>query len=445
MIEIEYGDYLEISPPGLDGNKWRYPIRLRKAMPAPERDLLLEIQLDVVITRNFITGLMQNGGDLERVVFAMIRKRADTSLTTPDPPERIDITLSSREIPEARSIDPSKVTAAAERRFFLEDLSSNSRQRKKESGPLVQTTAFISYSWQDEAHKVWVKGLASRLRRDGVDVTFDRWHSLPGDALPEFMERAVRENQYVLIICSPHYKARSDGRIGGVGYEGDIMTGEVFTTRKLRKFIPVLREGDWVRSLPSWLEGKYGIDLRGDPYSQDQYQDLLTTLLGTREQAPPVGAPPEAVGSQDRNLGEKGAASFEPLRILGVVVDEVGSPRNDGTRGCALYEVPFLLSAFPPAGWAELFVEAWNHPPQFTTMHRPGTARVYGNKVVLQRTTMEEVEQIHRATLNLALGIANRDYRQLVAERERLAREEAQREEEHRTRVKGIAERLKFE
>jgi hypothetical protein len=40
------------------------------------------------------------------------------------------------------------------------------------------------------------------------------------------MEKSVRENDYVLIICTPTYKSKSDNRVGGVGYEGDIMTGK---------------------------------------------------------------------------------------------------------------------------------------------------------------------------------------------------------------------------
>ena len=48
--------------------------------------------------------------------------------------------------------------------------------------------AFISYSWDDDAHSQWVKDFATRLRGDGVDVTLDRWHAVPGDQLPAFME-----------------------------------------------------------------------------------------------------------------------------------------------------------------------------------------------------------------------------------------------------------------
>ncbi len=75
---------------------------------------------------------------------------------------------------------------------------------------------FVSYSWDDDGHRDWVRGFASRLRSDGVDAELDRWKLSPGDQLPEFMERAVRENDAVLIVCTPRYKARADGRVGGV-------------------------------------------------------------------------------------------------------------------------------------------------------------------------------------------------------------------------------------
>ena len=151
---------------------------------------------------------------------------------------------------------------------------------------------FLSYSWDDDEHKEWVKQLAIRLRTQGVDVTLDRWHAVPGDQLPKFMERAIRESDFVIVVCTPRYKEKSDRRGGGVGYEGDIITGEVFTTGNHRKFIPVLRSGVWKDAAPSWLSGKYFIDLSGDRYQESNYQELLQTLHGEREEAPPLGPRP---------------------------------------------------------------------------------------------------------------------------------------------------------
>lgn len=148
---------------------------------------------------------------------------------------------------------------------------------------------FISYSWDDDAHKKWARDFATRLRNDGIDATLDRWGIVPGGQLPEYMERSVRDNSFVLIVCTPQYKIKSDNRTGGVGYEGDIMTGEVFTLGNDQKFIPILRKGEWRDAAPTWLQGKYFIDLRGEPYSEDSYKELKEHLFNEREKIPHLG------------------------------------------------------------------------------------------------------------------------------------------------------------
>jgi len=34
-------------------------------------------------------------------------------------------------------------------------------------------SAIISYSWDSEEHKTWVREIATRLRRNGVDIKLD--------------------------------------------------------------------------------------------------------------------------------------------------------------------------------------------------------------------------------------------------------------------------------
>ena len=148
---------------------------------------------------------------------------------------------------------------------------------------------FISYSWDDEEHKKWVLDLATQLRSDGIDVYMDQWHAIPGDQLPEFMERSIRENDFVLIICTPRYKLKADNRQGGVGYEEQIMTAEVYSHYNHRKFIPILKDGNWEDAAPSWLLGKYFIDLTAFPENDDRYLTLANTLKGILPKAPPIG------------------------------------------------------------------------------------------------------------------------------------------------------------
>lgn len=99
--------------------------------------------------------------------------------------------------------------------------------------------------------------------------------------------------------------------------------------------------------------------------------------------------------------------NLEPIRLVGVVVEAVTEPRNDGTPGCALYQVPIRLSRRPSWTWERAFLEAWRFPRQFTSMHRPGIARIEGDRVVLDGTTMEEVRDVHRDTLILCVADAN--------------------------------------
>ena len=175
-------------------------------------------------------------------------------------------------------------------------------------------TAAISYSWDNEHHKAWVKDLATRLRTDGVDVILDTWELVPGDQLPAFMERAISDSDFVLVICTPGYKDRSDGRRGGVGYEGHIITSEIFSRRNHEKFIPIKRgdtwaEGETTDTAPAWIRGGYYIDLSGDAYSEHNYRELVNALFGQRETAPPLGGP--MGGASDNSVERQGAESVD--------------------------------------------------------------------------------------------------------------------------------------
>ena len=309
-----------------------------------------------------------------------------------------------------------------------------------------ETTAFISYSWDSDAHKNWVRDLSTRLRKDGINVMLDQWDLVLGDELPQFMEQAVRDSDYVLIICTRKYRDRSDKRLGGVGYEGDIMSAEVFNDRNHRKFIPIMRESPWDVSAPSWLKGKYYVDLAANPYLEPQYHDLLNTLHGTVAQAPPIGnRPSTATKPVDPSSGQRTVSAFEPIKIKGVIIDQIGVPRGDGTRGSALYRVPFLLSRRPPSEWAQMFVQCWDHPPSFTSMHRPGIATVEGDVVVLDGTTVEEVNQHHRDTLILAAEETNRKYIEYLKLVEQQTEREEKRVADHKRTTGEIAGQIDFD
>lgn len=309
-------------------------------------------------------------------------------------------------------------------------------------------TAFISYSWDNDSHKAWVRDLSTRLRTDGVNVILDQWDSIPGDQLPEFMEKSIRENDYVLIICTQNYKNKSNKREGGVGYEGDIITAELFSHRNNRKFIPILRGKAWNECAPSWIVGKYYISLNNDPYSEDQYQDLLATILGVRVEAPPIGSPPEQIKPRKKKTesaySDDILISPDHIQIIGVLADEATTPGMDGTRGSALYTIPIKLSNTPSSEWADIFIQQWNHPPRFSTMHRPGIASVSGNRIVLDGTTIEEVRDYHRDTLVLCVEKTNEINNELIRKKRIKNELEREKEGEHKKNVSGISDQIEF-
>lgn len=307
--------------------------------------------------------------------------------------------------------------------------------------------AFISYAWESDEIKKWVKELATELRNDGIDAKLDQWEVVPGDQMPHFMEKSVRDNDYVLIICTPKYKSKSENRIGGVGYEGDIMTAEVLKNSNHRKFIPILKSGTKETSIPSWLQGKYYVDLSDEIHYENNYSDLTTTLLNAREIAPKLGKVTTRKTTELRNQETKSnpIPKDEPIKIKGIVIDEITQPRNDGTAGSALYKIPFELNKIPSYDWRELFINAWNHPPRFTSMHRPGIASVYGNQIILDGTTIEEVEKYHKDTLKLAVEVANQQLEQINLKKQQQAESERIEQEKHKRNIDDISKRIDFD
>jgi hypothetical protein len=305
-------------------------------------------------------------------------------------------------------------------------------------------TSFISYAWESEHLKTWVKSLATKLRENGIDAKLDLWEVLPGDQLSHFMEKSVRENDYVLIICTPKYKNKSEERIGGVGYEGDIMTAEVLQNSNHRKFIPILKSGTKENALPTWLKGKYFVDLSSDEHFANNFDDLLTTLFNARETAPSLG---KIQSKYIKENHEKPQIITEEdvLKIKGILIDEVSQPLNDGTRGSALYKIPFELNKRPSHDWINLFISAWNRPPRFSTMHRPGIASVYGNKIILDGTDIQEVEKYHKETLKLAVEVANNSLKEIKEKHKLREEQERLKIEEHKNKLNDISRRINFD
>ena len=140
-----------------------------------------------------------------------------------------------------------------------------------------------------------------------------------------------------------------------------------------------------------------------------------------------------------------GMVSFEEIKITRIIAEEITTPPNTGSEQ---YAVPFALSRTPTTEWRELFIANWNAPLETTGMHRPRRAEITGDKLILTRTTIEEVELHHKRTLLRVVEKTNRDYQKWLVsqEQEKQARaQEKERQEERRRHAADIADRIKFE
>jgi len=154
---------------------------------------------------------------------------------------------------------------------------------------------FISYSWDDASHKAWVRVFAERLRTDGVDIRLDQWDLHPGADFLHFMESAIRESDYVLLICTPAFAERANARRGGVGYEKSIVTGEIFEqSAATGKYVPILRKGTPSDSLPSYLKSRIFLDFRKTSMFDQAVEQLLRHIYQVPVHSPPpIGKPPK--------------------------------------------------------------------------------------------------------------------------------------------------------
>lgn len=135
----------------------------------------------------------------------------------------------------------------------------------------MSISVFISYAMETDEHNKKVLRFANKLKMEGLDVSIFNDMKL-GERLPVFMEQ-IDDADFTLLICTPEYYRKAKNRIGGVGYEWNIVTTNVAYAFDERKFIPILFSGDWTRSVPAWARGKFGIDYRDE--SKEEFQKLI--------------------------------------------------------------------------------------------------------------------------------------------------------------------------
>lgn len=297
-------------------------------------------------------------------------------------------------------------------------------------------SCFISYNHADKA-------LARKID-DGLSaldyrVWIDEGELRVGDSLINAISEAIDQVDFLIALVS-------EDSVSSNWCQKEVslaMTGEVG-----KKGITVLpcRVGDV--AMPPTLADKLYLSVNSDDVAEavTRLHTAMTQHLAPSQPLPPRRrAPQTALSTSQRQASIEARGPETDIRMTGIDTNSMTSPRNDGSPGSALYRVPITLSATPDRIWAELFVRHWNQPSQWTSMHRPGIASVSGSRIMLDGTTIEEIEKYHLDTLKLAVDSANEDRRSIAA-REKADREraeEARRAQEQQ--ANDAAARLKFD
>jgi TIR domain len=155
-------------------------------------------------------------------------------------------------------------------------------------------TVFISYSHDSPDHKHWVLEFAEELRRSGVDPIIDAWDLRPGEDVPKFMERGVRDSQRVLMVCTENYVAKANDGVGGVGYEAMIVTSELVRHLGTAKFIPIIRQKTERPEVPTAVATRRCINLSESADRAAEMEILLRDLHSVPADKPPLGRSPFA-------------------------------------------------------------------------------------------------------------------------------------------------------
>lgn len=143
---------------------------------------------------------------------------------------------------------------------------------------------FISYAWGDDHYNDSVISFATKLKQEGINVIFDRWHLLEGQDTKTFMEKSVSDEAVtnILILIDPIYATKADKKCGGVGTETQIISPEVYEHVDQTKVIPIIfkRGDDGEIHKPIYLRSRLHFDLTDKSTYISEYQRLIKRLYG---------------------------------------------------------------------------------------------------------------------------------------------------------------------
>jgi hypothetical protein len=159
----------------------------------------------------------------------------------------------------------SPIVDAKDAYYILTGINHKENKEKK---------VFISYSWDDELHKEWVKNLAYEMSEHFI-VEFDANLKIGMSPL-NYMKQNILSSDYVIIVFTPEYlKKTKNENISGVKYEFSVVLEDLFRRIPTGKFIPLLRKGNKEISIPEKMQDAIYIDF----LKEVEYSEKLKQLI----------------------------------------------------------------------------------------------------------------------------------------------------------------------
>jgi len=211
-------------------------------------------------------------------------------------------------------------------------------------------SVFIGYAHEDQR---LARAIAAGLEELGLRVWVDENELLPGDSIIEQISTAVAGVDFFCALVSEASresnccrKELSLAMTQGLGREGatviPVRVGDVGMPDTLVDVLYVqLNPTD-----PTEAVERIAAGVRGHRRRKQQLGEKAVTQEAPAEEAesPVPEAPATASPSQTQ---ASDAGDFEPIRMVGVVKEGVGPPRNDETRGAPSIASPFVSQGRP--------------------------------------------------------------------------------------------------
>lgn len=191
---------------------------------------------------------------------------------------------------------------------------------------------FISYSHDSQEHFDRILLLSDTLREWGIDCHIDQYELAPADWV-RWMNRRIREADYVLVVCTATYCRRFNdeeepGKGLGVRHEGGVISAELYRQTETAKFIPVVFSVADAAHIPTPLQATNRHTLNMEQLETDRgFENLYRQLtkqprvvpkpLGKMRSLPPINRQEEF--DEDNKAAVNGPSNIQQQRIVRLV------------------------------------------------------------------------------------------------------------------------------